>query len=112
MVDSVTIRYMNKNFLSQPRSCGLTISNWSPKNVGWLCSALVFEHTLDNPDFRAEGTVNEFGIRGYGTKGMRIFDFGCMIEFFHIRDLHVWCFSRAWFGRSCIASQSGSHLTV
>jgi hypothetical protein len=36
----------------------------------------VFEHSLENPDFRAEGTVNEFGIRGYGLKGMRIFDFG------------------------------------
>ncbi len=36
----------------------------------------VFEHSLENPDFRAEGTVNEFGIRGYGIKGMRIYDFG------------------------------------
>jgi hypothetical protein len=27
-------------------------------------------------DFRAEGTFNEFGIRGYGLKGMRVFDFG------------------------------------
>ena len=36
----------------------------------------VFVHTIDNPDFRAEGTRNELGIRGYGRKGMRIFDFG------------------------------------
>ncbi len=36
----------------------------------------VFAHTLDNPDFRAEGTPNENGIRGYGSKGMRVFDFG------------------------------------
>jgi hypothetical protein len=36
----------------------------------------VFEHTLANPDFRAEGTFNENGIRGYGVKGMRVFDFG------------------------------------
>jgi hypothetical protein len=36
----------------------------------------VFDHTLDNLDFRAEGTRNEFGILGYGTKGMRIYDFG------------------------------------
>lgn len=36
----------------------------------------VFEHSLDNLDFRAEGTKNEFGIRGYGRKGMRVFDFG------------------------------------
>lgn len=36
----------------------------------------VFEHVTDNPDFRAEGTKNAFGIRGYGAKGMRVFDFG------------------------------------
>lgn len=36
----------------------------------------VFEHTLANPDFLAEGTRNEFGIRGYGRKGMRVYDFG------------------------------------
>ena len=36
----------------------------------------VFEHSLFNPDFRAEGTKNDNGIRGYGRKGMRVFDFG------------------------------------
>lgn len=36
----------------------------------------VFEHTTDNLDFRAEGTRNQFGIRGYGRKGMRVYDFG------------------------------------
>jgi hypothetical protein len=36
----------------------------------------VFAHTIDNPDFRAEGTRNQFGIRGYGVKGMRVYDFG------------------------------------
>ena len=36
----------------------------------------VFEHTIDNPDFRAKGTVNENGIRGFGVKGMRVYDFG------------------------------------
>jgi hypothetical protein len=36
----------------------------------------VFAHTLANPDFRAEGTVNDQGIRGYGVAGMRVFDFG------------------------------------
>ncbi len=39
----------------------------------------VFAHTLANPDFRAEGTKNEFGIRGYGVKGMRVFDFGWVV---------------------------------
>jgi hypothetical protein len=36
----------------------------------------IFDHTIDNPDFRAEGTRNEFGILGYGRKGMRVYDFG------------------------------------
>jgi hypothetical protein len=36
----------------------------------------VFEHTPDNMDFRAEGTMNENGIRGYGKRDMRIFDLG------------------------------------
>ncbi len=36
----------------------------------------VFAHSLANPDFRAEGTLNANGIRGYGAKGMRVFDFG------------------------------------
>jgi len=35
-----------------------------------------FAHTLDHPDFRAEGTVNALGIRGYGVRGMRVYDFG------------------------------------
>ena len=36
----------------------------------------VFAHSPANPDFRAEGTRNANGIRGYGVKGMRIFDLG------------------------------------
>jgi hypothetical protein len=36
----------------------------------------VFLHNPDNPDYRAEGTRNSLGIRGYGAKGMRIYDFG------------------------------------
>jgi hypothetical protein len=36
----------------------------------------VFEHSPGNPDFRAEGTFNQNGIRGYGLAGMRVFDFG------------------------------------
>jgi hypothetical protein len=35
----------------------------------------IFEKTL-TVDFRAEGTRNEHGIKGYGSKGMRIWDFG------------------------------------
>jgi hypothetical protein len=36
----------------------------------------VFAHGLANPDFRAEGTYNDQGIRGYGREGMRVFDLG------------------------------------
>lgn len=36
----------------------------------------VFDHTIDNLDFRAEGTKNSKGILGYGVKGMRVYDFG------------------------------------
>jgi len=36
----------------------------------------VFEHGPANPDFRAEGTFNDNGIRGYGLRGMRVFDLG------------------------------------
>jgi hypothetical protein len=36
----------------------------------------VFLHTPENPDFRSEGTYNSNHIRGYGERGMRVFDFG------------------------------------
>jgi hypothetical protein len=36
----------------------------------------VFRHTPENMDFRAEGTMNDNGIRGYGNRDMRIFDLG------------------------------------
>lgn len=36
----------------------------------------VFEHTIRNLDFRAEGTKNKLGLMGYGNKGMRVYDFG------------------------------------
>jgi hypothetical protein len=36
----------------------------------------IFNHTLENPDFRSEGTRNEFGILGYGRRGLRVYDFG------------------------------------
>lgn len=36
----------------------------------------VYEHRTSNPDFRSKGTRNKFGIRGYGVRGLRIFDFG------------------------------------
>jgi hypothetical protein len=36
----------------------------------------IFDHSIENLDFRAEGTKNVLGIRGYGRKGMRVYDFG------------------------------------
>ncbi|MCX7279911.1 MAG: L,D-transpeptidase [Burkholderiales bacterium] len=39
----------------------------------------VFAHSLDNPDFRAEGSFNKNHIRGYGLRGRRVFDFGWQI---------------------------------
>lgn len=36
----------------------------------------VFAHTLDNKDYRAEGTYNILGLRALGTKSMRVYDFG------------------------------------
>ncbi len=39
----------------------------------------VFRHDIENPDFRAEGTRNELGVRGYGMRGMRVYDFGWVL---------------------------------
>jgi hypothetical protein len=36
----------------------------------------VFTHSPDNMDFRAEGTMNQNNIRGYGKRDMRIYDLG------------------------------------
>lgn len=67
---------------------GSTQAGWifigaSPASTGlpgefdhFLTPLGVFEHSLANLDFRAEGTKNEFGFRGYGEKGMRVYDFG------------------------------------
>ena len=40
----------------------------------------VFDHSRANPDFRAEGTKNQRGFRGYGRKGMRVYDFGWVVS--------------------------------
>lgn len=36
----------------------------------------IFDHGTANQDFRAEGTKNSKGLRGYGHKGLRVYDFG------------------------------------
>jgi hypothetical protein len=58
-----------------------SISTGSAGRVDHFLTPLgVFAHTLDNPDFRAEGTFNEHGIRGYGERGLRVFDFGWVVS--------------------------------
>lgn len=38
-----------------------------------------FLHSPDHPDFRAEGSFNSQHIRGYGRRGMRVYDFGWVL---------------------------------
>lgn len=53
------------------------ISSGKPGRFDYFTTPLgVFAHTLENKDFRAEGTFNKLGIRGLGDKGMRVYDFG------------------------------------
>jgi len=57
------------------------VSTGLPGNFDHFLTPLgVFNHSLDNPDFRAEGTKNEFGFKGYGEKGLRVYDFGWVEE--------------------------------
>lgn len=52
-------------------------STGKPGKIGYFITPTgVFAHTLDNKDFRAEGTLNKLGVRGFGRKGMRVYDFG------------------------------------
>lgn len=69
-------------YLGVPKE-GWTLIGATPTSTGlpgkyehFLTPLGVFEHSLNNPDFRAEGTKNELGFRGYGAKGMRVYDFG------------------------------------
>ncbi|WP_232515236.1 hypothetical protein [Burkholderia ambifaria] len=69
-------------FRATPTNAWLMIGA-SPVGTGWpgkydhfLTPLGVFHHSPDNMDFRAEGTTNDNGIRGYGQRDMRIYDFG------------------------------------
>ncbi|RQR99956.1 hypothetical protein DIE02_28135 [Burkholderia sp. Bp8991] len=69
-------------FRATPTNAWLMIGA-SPVGTGWpgkydhfLTPLGVFHHSPDNMDFRAEGTTNDNGIRGYGKRDMRIYDFG------------------------------------
>jgi hypothetical protein len=59
----------------------------------------VFAHSVANPDFRAEGTKNQNGIKGYGEKGMRVFDFGWQLA------------DRAWDDHPASAMRLQMHAT-
>lgn len=53
------------------------VSTGKPGTFEHFLSPLgAFLHTPVHPDYRAAGTKNKNGIRGYGRKGMRVFDFG------------------------------------
>ena len=60
----------------------------------------VFDHVVDDPDFRAEGTRNELGIRRYGRKGARIYDFGWVLA------------RKGWGDRGKMAIAQGRHFWV
>ncbi|WP_244122167.1 hypothetical protein [Burkholderia latens] len=69
-------------FRATPKNAWLMIGA-SPVATGWpgqydhfLTPLGVFHHSPDHMDFRAEGTTNDNGIRGYGHRDMRIYDFG------------------------------------
>ncbi|MBY4833401.1 hypothetical protein [Burkholderia dolosa] len=69
-------------FRATPANAWLMIGA-SPVATGWpgqydhfLTPLGVFHHSPDHMDFRAEGTTNDNGIRGYGHRDMRIYDFG------------------------------------
>ncbi len=53
------------------------VSTGKPGKYDYFQTPLgVYAHTLENMDYRAEGTFNDNGIRGLGVKGMRVYDFG------------------------------------
>ena len=59
---------------------GSLVSTGRPGGYEYFLTPLgVFPHGIEHLDFRAEGTRNEFGVRGYGVEGMRVFDFGWVI---------------------------------
>ncbi|RQZ22566.1 hypothetical protein DIE14_27005 [Burkholderia sp. Bp9017] len=69
-------------FRATPANAWLMVGA-SPVSTGWpgqydhfLTPLGVFDHSPDNMDFRAEGTMNDNGIRGYGKRDMRVYDFG------------------------------------
>lgn len=71
-------------FLGGGAAASFRLIGASPVSTGgttrfdhYLTPEGVYDHTFtDFSDFRAEGTKNGNGIRGYGAKGMRVWDFG------------------------------------
>lgn len=53
------------------------VSTGLPGDVGHFETPLgVFAHSPANPDSRSDGTPDSDGLRAYGAKGLRIYDFG------------------------------------
>ena len=52
------------------------VSTGSSKRNHFLTPVGVFENSLVHFSFRAQGTPNKSGVRGYGAKGSRVWDFG------------------------------------
>jgi len=57
-----------------------SVSTGKPGKFEYFITPIgVFTHSLGNLDFRAQGTRNDFCIRGFGRKGMRVYDFGWIL---------------------------------
>jgi hypothetical protein len=61
----------------------ISVLGWARISTGnpsrsrhWLTPTGIFENKISNPSFRAQGTKNAKGWRGFGVKGSRIWDFG------------------------------------
>lgn len=72
----VALGYWNNNSKSFSLAGFSKISTGSVRKEHFYTPVGWFQNLPENGSFRAQGTKNENGIRGYGKKGMRIWDFG------------------------------------
>ena len=63
---------LNKISLSEP----VKVSTGSLRKKHFITPLGWFENLPEHGSYRALGTKNENGVRGYGVKGMRVWDFG------------------------------------
>jgi hypothetical protein len=75
-VQAIILYWIDSEGTLQPIGAS-PVSTGKPGNFDYFETPIgIFQHTIENLDFRAEGTKNVNGIRGYGVQGMRVFDFG------------------------------------